>query len=113
MDESKSKQGLGEVYEQEYVQQATGNTVVDKHEPQRREAVALFKALCAKLDALSSFHFAPRPVVEELSVKSDVPALVMEEVGGLAVSAASMRTPGETYAPEAAGEVKADKELSR
>ena len=47
---------------------ATGGTVEDKEERPRREARALFQALCAKLDALSHFHFAPKPVVEELEV---------------------------------------------
>lgn len=65
-------QGLGEIYEAEYVQQAAGFTAPDKQEPMRRQAVALFKALCGKLDALSSFAFAPRPVVEELEVRAVV-----------------------------------------
>lgn len=62
-------QGLGEVYESEYVQQATGFTAPDKAEPLRRQAVALFRILCGKLDALSSFAFTPKPVVEELEVR--------------------------------------------
>lgn len=62
-------QGLGEVYETEYIQQATGFTAPDKSEPLRRQAVALFKTLCGKLDALSSFAFTPKPVVEELEVR--------------------------------------------
>jgi hypothetical protein len=49
--------------------QATGFTAPDKQEPLRRDAKALFKALVAKLDALSSFHYAPKPVVEELEVR--------------------------------------------
>jgi U3 small nucleolar RNA-associated protein MPP10 len=51
------------------VQQATGFTAPDKQEPLRRQAAALFKELCGKLDALSSFAFAPKPVVEELEVR--------------------------------------------
>jgi U3 small nucleolar RNA-associated protein MPP10 len=61
------------VYEAAYVQQVTGFTAPDKQEPLRQQAAALFKALCGKLDALSSFAFAPRPVVEELQVgRADV-----------------------------------------
>lgn len=35
----------------------------------RQEARSQFAALCAKLDALSHLHFAPKPVIEEVTVK--------------------------------------------
>lgn len=74
-------QGLGEVYEEEYVAAAHGvPTAEDKDNTVRKEARTLMKELFAKLDALSHFHFAPKPVVEEMSVRADVPALAMEEV---------------------------------
>jgi len=34
------------------------------------------QALVGKLDALTHFHFAPKPVVEDLNVRSDVAAVV-------------------------------------
>ncbi len=40
----------------------------------------LQQELFAKLDALSHFHFAPKPVVEDMAVRAEVPALAMEEV---------------------------------
>ncbi|KAF8071236.1 ceeh-2 [Scenedesmus sp. PABB004] len=106
-------QGLGELYESEYVAKVSGAAAPDKAEPLRRQAAALFKALCAKLDALSSFAYTPKPVVEELEVRSDVAALSMEEVAPLAVSDAAMRTPGEVFAAEAKGEARAEGELTR
>ena len=72
-------QGLGELYEEEY-QAAAGGAAEDKEEPLRTEACALLKALFLKLDALSHFSFAPKPVVEDMAVRADVPALAMEEV---------------------------------
>lgn len=44
------------------------------------QATLLFKALCSRLDALSHFNFAPKPVIEDMGVRADVPALAMEEV---------------------------------
>lgn len=57
----------------------------------------------AKLDALSHFSFTPQPTVEEVSVKADAPALMMEEVAPQVVSAASMKTAAEVFAPSAPG----------
>ena len=38
------------------------------------------RRLAAKLDALSHYSFAPRPVVEDMAIRADVPALAMEDV---------------------------------
>ena len=76
-------QGLGEIYEAEFVQAraaVTGTALEDKEEKVRGEARALTRALFAKLDALSHFQYAPKPVIEDLSIRTDVPALAMEEV---------------------------------
>ena len=48
-----------------------------------------------------------------VQVCSDVAALALEEVAPLAVSDAAMRTPGEVFAAEAKGEVKAEGELTK
>jgi U3 small nucleolar RNA-associated protein MPP10 len=57
------------VYEAEYVKAATGFSAPDKQDAIRQQASALFKVLCAKLDALSSFTYTPKPVVTELEVR--------------------------------------------
>ncbi len=73
-------QGLGELYAEEYVAAAAGGAAEDRHAGARAEARGLAAALAARLDALSHFHFAPRPVVEDLTVRQAVPALALEEV---------------------------------
>ena len=75
-----SIQGLGEEYADDFVRQKTGNVVEDKDEATRRECRVLLKTLFAKLDALSHFHFAPKPIIKEMAVQKEVPALAMEEV---------------------------------
>ncbi len=45
-----------------------------------RSVRAQFKDLCAKLDRLSHLHFAPKPTLEDVVVRVEVPALAMEEV---------------------------------
>lgn len=68
----------------------------------------------AKLDALSHFQFTPQPTVEELTVKADAPALLMEEVAPQVVSTASMKTAAEVFTPSAPGGLVRDvAELSR
>ena len=52
-------------------------------------------------------------MVEELSVRTDVAAVLMEEAAPVAVSAASMRLPGEVFRAESDGAPKADGEMSR
>ena len=59
---------------------ATGSAAEDKDDKFRVEAKLLLKGLFAKLDALSHFHYAPKPVIGEVRVQKDVPALAMEEV---------------------------------
>ncbi|KAL4523375.1 hypothetical protein Ndes2437B_g00493 [Nannochloris sp. 'desiccata'] len=96
LDDKKSAAGLGELYEQDYVRAVTG-VVVDRDAPVRELATAQFKALSAALDALSHGHYRPVPNIEEVTVKVDVPAILMEEAAPAFVSTASMRAPEEVY----------------
>ena len=104
VSQEKSKLGLGELYEREYLKKTTG---FDRsaHEKQTEEDAAkeemkqLFANLCSQLDALSNYHFAPRPVADEADVQNreDVPAIAMEEVIPLHVSQSRGVAPEEVY----------------
>uniref|UniRef100_A0A803LGJ5 Uncharacterized protein n=1 Tax=Chenopodium quinoa TaxID=63459 RepID=A0A803LGJ5_CHEQI len=98
LDDNKSKKGLAEIYEEEYAQQ-TGFVAapLSFNDELKKEASNLFKRLCLKLDALSHFHFAPKPVIEDMSIQTNVPALAMEEIAPVAVSDAAMLAPEEVF----------------
>ncbi len=104
VSQEKSKLGLGELYEREYLKKAVGydkdaeekKTVEDKAKDEMKQ---LFANLCSKLDGLSNYHFAPRPIAEEVEVRAaSTPAIAMEEVLPLHVNDARAVAPEEIYA---------------
>ncbi|KAK4257056.1 hypothetical protein QN277_006697 [Acacia crassicarpa] len=112
LDENKSKKGLAEIYEEEYVQKTDpASAPLSFKDEQKKEASMLFKRLCLKLDALSHFNFAPKPVVEDMSIQVNVPALAMEEIAPVAVSDAAMLAPEEIFAGK--GDIKEEAELTK
>ncbi|XP_024958811.1 U3 small nucleolar ribonucleoprotein protein MPP10-like [Cynara cardunculus var. scolymus] len=112
LDENQSKKGLGEIYADEYAQK-TGlvSQALSFSDEQKKEASLLFKKLCLKLDALSHFHFTPKPVIEDMSIQTNVPALAMEEIAPLAVSDAAMLAPEEVFSGK--GDIKEEAELTQ
>ena len=86
LSQEKSKVGLGEVYEKEYLHQSLGVEREDGHDGTREEARALFAKICRKLDALSNFNFAPRPSVPDAKVTPSVAAIAMEEITPIGTS---------------------------
>ena len=104
VSQEKSKLSLGELYEREYLKKVTGydKDAIEKEteeEKAKSEMKMLFANLCSKLDALSNYHFAPRPVADEAEVKSTAtPAVAMEEILPLHVSDSQAVAPEEVYA---------------
>lgn len=103
VSQEKSKLGLGELYEREYLLKAVGfDKTADEKETEESKAKdemkALFASLCSKLDALSNYHFAPRPIADEADVRTvSTPAIAMEEVLPLHVNGARGVAPEEIY----------------
>eukprot|EP00559_Dactyliosolen_fragilissimus_P000610 CAMPEP_0184864418 /NCGR_PEP_ID=MMETSP0580-20130426/14866_1 /TAXON_ID=1118495 /ORGANISM="Dactyliosolen fragilissimus" /LENGTH=939 /DNA_ID=CAMNT_0027363195 /DNA_START=41 /DNA_END=2860 /DNA_ORIENTATION=- len=103
VSQEKSKLGLGELYEREYLKKVAkydknAKEKQSEEEKAKSEMKALFANLCSKLDALSNYHFAPRPVAEEAEVKTmSMPAIAMEEVLPLHVSDSRALAPEEIY----------------
>lgn len=93
MDQEKSKVGLAEVYAQEFLKMKQGEQeVASPEQDQIKEAMGqLFK----KLDALSNYHFMPRPAQAELKLVNNLPTISVEEVAPATVSDGTLLAPQE------------------
>ncbi|XP_037545296.1 U3 small nucleolar ribonucleoprotein protein MPP10 [Nematolebias whitei] len=111
LDHEKSKQSLAEIYEQEYIKQTQQKTEEEEN-PAHVEIQQLLDQLFLKLDALSNFHFTPKPPVPEVKVISNLPSITMEEVAPVSTSDATLLAPEEIKEKNKAGDILGDTEKS-
>ena len=110
LNDEKPIQSLAEVYETEFQKQKAALDVdptvelidsrTEEQKQEHEEIDALFRGLCVKLDALSNWHYTPKPPKMELCVVSnttDTPAIQMEEVTPAHVSDAQTLAPQEIF----------------
>ncbi|XP_016010369.2 U3 small nucleolar ribonucleoprotein protein MPP10 [Rousettus aegyptiacus] len=105
LDHEKSKLSLAEIYEQEYIKLSQQKTAEEEN-PEHVEIQKMMDSLFLKLDALSNFHFTPRPPVPDIKVVSNLPAVTMEEVAPVSASDAALLAPEEVKEKTKAGDVK-------
>ena len=83
VEDTKSKQGLAEIYEEEHVKNVNPDSYVSKADEKLRkdeeEIEQMWKDISAKLDALSSWHYRPKPAAPTLTVVPDVATISMED----------------------------------
>ena len=108
LDDSKSKKGLADEYEEEYSKRTDPNYVSatdEKLAKEQKEIEGLWRDLCSKLDSLSSWHFKPKAPTQQLDIRVDAPTITMEDarpsVGGEV--GASQLAPQEVYKGGEAG----------
>lgn len=106
LDDTKPQQSLAEVYEADHLKNADPEGYVDKKDEKLKAEEAtierLWKDVSAKLDALSSWHYKPKPPQASINVVADVPTISMEDArpsAGGDVGGASMLAPQEVYKP--------------
>ncbi|KAI9643130.1 U3 snoRNP protein [Ciborinia camelliae] len=123
LDDSKNQQSLAEIYEEEHVKNTNPDTYISKSDEkvqaQEKEVENLWRDVCAKLDALSSWHYKPKPAAPSLTVVGDVATISMEDAqpstaSGIA-GGESMLAPQEIYKAGqlGEGEKKDHKEITR
>ncbi|KAI1850648.1 hypothetical protein JX266_003930 [Neoarthrinium moseri] len=83
LDDTKNKQSLAELYEEEHVKNTNPDAYVSKADEKLRkeekEIEQMWKELSASLDALSSWHYKPKPAAPNLTVVADVATVSMED----------------------------------
>ncbi|KAF4612824.1 hypothetical protein G7Y89_g15549 [Cudoniella acicularis] len=105
LDDTKPQQSLAEMYEEEHVKANNPDTYVSKSDEKLRkeekEIEALWRDVSAKLDALSSWHYKPKPAAPSLTVVADVATVSMEDAQPTTASGInggeSMLAPQEIY----------------
>ncbi|KAF2965547.1 hypothetical protein GQX73_g8015 [Xylaria multiplex] len=83
VEDTKSKQSLAEIYEEEHVKNTNPDSYVSKSDEKLRkeemEIEQIWKEISSKLDALSSWHYRPKPVAPTLTIVPDVATISMED----------------------------------
>ncbi|KAH9885208.1 U3 small nucleolar ribonucleoprotein complex, subunit Mpp10 [Xylariomycetidae sp. FL2044] len=83
LDDTKGKQSLAEIYEEEHTRNANPDTYVskadEKLQKEEKEIEQMWRDISAKLDSLSSWHYKPKPAAPSLTVVSDVATISMED----------------------------------
>ncbi|PPR06891.1 hypothetical protein CVT24_011581 [Panaeolus cyanescens] len=105
LQDTKSKQSLAQIYEDEYMSQQAGTTTDDrdgKLQKEHNEITNLWENICSKLDALSNAHFVPKQPKATITTVSDVPTATIESALPTSKSSGSMLAPEEVYATKSA-----------
>ncbi len=108
-DFTKSKKGLGELYEDDYRKKLlkndpnafmlNTNDLTGADAQLKQEIANLMKGLFYQLDQLSNLHFVPRPVLTQDTAIStqNVPSLMIEDALPIAVSTGQSKSAREVF----------------
>ncbi|KAH9835584.1 Mpp10 protein [Rhodofomes roseus] len=116
LQDTKSKQSLAEIYEDEYTATQTGGVAGEdrdgKLKKEHEEIEKQWESISGKLDALCNAHFTPKAPKASISTVSNVAAASMESALPTTMSASSMLAPEEVFAPPSADDLRAKTELT-
>lgn len=101
LQDTKSKQSLAQIYEDEYTAAQTGGVVGEdrdgKLEAERKEITKIWETISSKLDALSNAHFIPKPPTATISTVANIASTSLESALPTSNTIASMLAPEEIY----------------
>ncbi|KAI0778152.1 Mpp10 protein-domain-containing protein [Trametes elegans] len=105
LQDSKSKQSLAEIYEDEYTAAQSGGIAGEdrdgKLKKEHQEIEKLWENICGKLDALCNAHFTPKAPKATITTVSNVAAATLESALPTTMATTTMLAPEEVYAPSA------------
>ncbi|KAJ2630958.1 U3 snoRNP protein [Coemansia sp. RSA 1290] len=122
LNDKQSKKSLAEEYEAEYMAQKAGDAFVPESDAKlaesHKDVDSQMRNLFTQLDALSHFHFAPKPATTDIEIRTNVPALQMEEKLPVTMTQADQLAPGEIFEKRQAktgrtGDLVGETEMSR
>jgi len=104
LSDQKSKQGLADEYEADLLARTDPNYVDTRTEAlkaQHKAIEGLWAAVSSQLDALSNWHYKPKPAAASLEVRVDVSTVAMEDARPTAGGDVNTSTlaPQEVYKP--------------
>ncbi|PRP89339.1 hypothetical protein PROFUN_02213 [Planoprotostelium fungivorum] len=110
LDDKKSKLSLAEIYENEYLEASGGGKKSEQEEkvnPQHEKIQRTFDRLCAKLNALCNFHYAPKVNVDDVEIsQKNSKSILMEEIVPTATSNQTLLTASEVYRPATKSQIQ-------
>ncbi|KAK3869913.1 hypothetical protein Pcinc_024808 [Petrolisthes cinctipes] len=101
LDQDKSKKSLAQIYEEEYVKQQEAKKSEEGEEelPEHIEIRERMDSLFSKLDALANFHYTPSVPKTEVKIRSNLPAITLEEATPDTATSATLLAPQEVKEP--------------
>ncbi|KAI0374201.1 Mpp10 protein [Pilatotrama ljubarskyi] len=115
LQDTKSKQSLAEIYEEEYTAATTGGASGEdrdgKLKKEHQEIEKLWENICGKLDALCNAHFTPKAPKATITTVSNVAAATLESALPTTKATTTMLAPEEVYAPSSS-DLRARNELT-
>ncbi|KAH9968934.1 U3 small nucleolar ribonucleoprotein complex, subunit Mpp10 [Russula dissimulans] len=101
LQDTKSKESLAQIYEDEYTAAQTGGIAGEdrdgKLKAEHEEITRIWETITSKLDALSNVHFTPKAPTGTISTVTNVASTSLESALPTSNTVASMMAPEEIY----------------
>ncbi|KAL5518905.1 MPP10 [Sanghuangporus vaninii] len=102
LQDTKSKESLAQIYENDYIASQTGVSTNDRDarlQKEHEEIEKQWENICYKLDALCNAHFTPKQPKATISTVSNIPAVSLESPLPTAKAASTVLAPEEVFEP--------------